>query len=133
MVWWSLASSTTGRSRDRRVERRRPRRRPLGSKRRVVAAALDPLEIGVRVRVGAHTLDDLVDRSGADERGLAELDASPQRVDVSVAEARHEAPSRQVELGGATRAPVERFVVERDDGSVRDRDRPRDEVGGGLR
>jgi hypothetical protein len=45
---------------------------------------------------------------------------------VPVAEAGHEAATGEIELGCASRRVVERFVVERHDHAVLDRDGPRD-------
>ena len=95
---------------------------------RVVAPALDPVELGMFSGIGAHALDQVVHRRRADERHLAELDAAPQRMGVAIAEARHEAPAGEVELGGAASAVVERVVVERHDDPVVDGDRSRDRV-----
>ncbi len=78
--------------------------------------------------IGAHALDQIVQRRRADQRHLAELDAAPQRMGVAVAEAGHEAPASEVELGRAACAVLERVVVERHDDPVIDGDRRRDRV-----
>ena len=78
--------------------------------------------------VRAHALEEVVQRLRADERHLTELDPAPERMGVAVAEAGHEAPAGEVELGCTTCTVLERVVVERHDDPVIDRDRRRDRV-----
>ena len=93
-----------------RPQRRAPsRRRHPSARGSGRSPALDPLQLGMGVRVGATRPIDLVHRARADEWDLPELDAAPKRMRVAVAEAGHEAATGEVELGCASRRVVERF------------------------
>jgi hypothetical protein len=97
----------------------------IGSERRVVGAADDPVELGMLDSEPANDLDDLGDRRRRTHLRTGELHPAPQRVHVPVAEAGHQHPTGEVDDLSRIRRQFRRRVVECDDAAVSDCCRPR--------